>query len=441
MEQHDHQALKDVSVKMKKDRYSAKHTKFENEFFFPMEADERLKAKRKKLHEDVDDLLTNEQRLRFRNKAASVAKALEQTSPASSSSAEPSTTSHSQVTAKHARGKTTKNNHQEKLSIHDHLVGPGTTSSRLKTPARLRIQDVDVSQVLLDAGRQVIANQCNINNISDLLALNFIFDTKYIRKHLASEVFTKIPRVPTPIPANNEIQVLSECSIFAATHSFLETKQFFRNHIQAGTVIEEVLKAYTTRPTLWRDLSLQSSAELTPPRNGDTSTDAVVESIIIGVFGGLDAADHWRRYSIPTPQGFEEKYIPDYYAEKVGLPFIVVETFAAGVPEPVVVGLLICAMTLKYEAIYMYETLGEFELPRNNLQLGLLLPALSPLIAIQRVAKTTLEAINNRVIDHDPTARWRRPSYYIRGIKIPAPPPLPPPSTVDSDADDDQEAK
>ncbi|KAF8934322.1 hypothetical protein BGZ58_005784 [Dissophora ornata] len=40
-------------------------------------------------------------------------------------------------------------------------------------------------------------------------------------------------------------------------------------------------------------------------------------------------------------------------------------------------------MTLKHEAMYMYGTLGEFELPRNNLQLGLLLPALGPLIAIQ----------------------------------------------------------
>ncbi|KAI8596760.1 hypothetical protein EDD21DRAFT_387274 [Dissophora ornata] len=157
-------------------------------------------------------------------------------------------------------------------------------------------------------------------------ALDFIFDYEYTRKYLASEVLAMMPpRVPALFPANEEVQLLSECSIFAATHSFLETKQYFRNHIQEGTFIEEVLRAYTTRPSLWQDPSLQSSEELALPRNEDTHTDAVVRSIVIGVFGDFDVVDHWGRDPIPTPQGFEEKYIPAYYAEKAGLPFIVVE--------------------------------------------------------------------------------------------------------------------
>ncbi|KAI8596759.1 hypothetical protein EDD21DRAFT_357859 [Dissophora ornata] len=187
MEQHDHPALKDASVKMKKDQYSAKHVKFENEFFPLMEADERLKAKRRDLLEEIDDLITNEQ--------------------LSSSSAEPSTTLHIQATAKHAReeaANTVEEQPPRKVKFmeanlasqssqsdgsfigsepssarsslnstdfrfENHLMGPGTTSSRLKTPARLRILDVDVSQVLFDARRQVVAHQRNINNISDLL--------------------------------------------------------------------------------------------------------------------------------------------------------------------------------------------------------------------------------------------------------------------------------
>lgn len=51
----------------------------------------------------------------------------------------------------------------------DHLVGPGTTSSRLTTNDRILIGQVDVSQVLMDGRRNLIRKQSEIKDPSDLL--------------------------------------------------------------------------------------------------------------------------------------------------------------------------------------------------------------------------------------------------------------------------------
>ncbi|KAF9180559.1 hypothetical protein BGZ49_004985, partial [Haplosporangium sp. Z 27] len=275
----------------------------------------------------------------------------------------------------------------------NHLVGP--------------VGDTDVSLMLMDARRKIVAHQCEIDNNSNLLCLNFIFDSTFMMKNLDFEVFSKIPRIKVPDASIEEMLLLSTCSIFAANHSFLETKHHFRD-IAGQTIIGEILKAYTTRPGLWQGDSHHSL------ENEDTYTESVVKNIIFGVFGDLDAADHWSRDPLPTPRGFEEKYLPDYFSEKDGLPFLVAEVkkpgldgdilegdqrklpgmmkimldalLIAGVQEPTVTGLLVSGsrcevflMTLEFEAIYSYKCVGMFGLPRDNLQLGLLLPALGPL--------------------------------------------------------------
>ncbi|KAF9098111.1 hypothetical protein BGX27_000870 [Mortierella sp. AM989] len=51
----------------------------------------------------------------------------------------------------------------------DHLVGPGTTSSRLTTMARLIIDQIDISELLMDARRLIIKKQSEISDVSDLL--------------------------------------------------------------------------------------------------------------------------------------------------------------------------------------------------------------------------------------------------------------------------------
>ena len=51
----------------------------------------------------------------------------------------------------------------------DHLVRPGTTSSRLTTNDHLIVDEVDVSQDLMDARRRLIKRQSELKDASDLL--------------------------------------------------------------------------------------------------------------------------------------------------------------------------------------------------------------------------------------------------------------------------------
>lgn len=51
----------------------------------------------------------------------------------------------------------------------DHLVGPGTTSSRLNTSSRLTVEKSNVSDVLMKARRDNLKNQREITDVSDLL--------------------------------------------------------------------------------------------------------------------------------------------------------------------------------------------------------------------------------------------------------------------------------
>ncbi|KAI7826120.1 hypothetical protein BC939DRAFT_475822 [Gamsiella multidivaricata] len=251
----------------------------------------------------------------------------------------------------------------------DHLVGPGTSSSRLTTKARLIIDQVDVSELLLNARRSVVKKQYEITDVSDLLELKLLFD----------------------------------CSVFAASHTFQ--------------------------------------------------------------VGDLDVLDHWSQDPLPTPAGFEEAYYPDYFAEYDGFPLLIVDIkksgandddleedqrilpcmqklmidrmLDAGVMAPIVVGFLIrCSrceislMSLDHEALYVVKSIGAFELPRNNLQLALLCPGLGPLQLAHEVVLRTLTAIKARDSNCSMRAKWRRPSYYVEGNRIPTPK-----AVIDEDVD------
>ncbi|KAI7831379.1 hypothetical protein BC939DRAFT_184549 [Gamsiella multidivaricata] len=162
----------------------------------------------------------------------------------------------------------------------------------------------------------------------------------------------------------------------------------------------------------------------------------------------------------PVPTDYEERLYPDFFAEKDGLPFAVLEVkspdadpddcdvdvrkvillmklslnclLEAGVKDPVVLGMLVqdrrCevfSMDITYEAIYIPKALGMFGIPENKLQLPLLLHALGPLTAAREIASNTLAKITGRPRRAQvEKSLLTRPSFYLQGVKIPEP--LPP---------------
>ncbi|KAF9578997.1 hypothetical protein BGW38_004934 [Lunasporangiospora selenospora] len=276
----------------------------------------------------------------------------------------------------------------------NHLVGPGTTSSKLSTNDRLTLDNIDISKILMEARMSLIKKQDELNDVSDLL-----------------------------------------------------------NQTEEGLVVD-LLCHYSQRSSLW----LQSASYPTPPstlvQNEDTYTQAIVKGIIFSVVCDLELLDHWNRDPLPVPLGFEEVYNPDYFGEYDGFPVLLVEIkkpgimddslegdqrrlpcmqklmldrmLAAGVESPKVVGFLIkrdrceiSVMEIEHEALYVVKLVRVFGLPQNNLELGLLCPALGPLKYAHEIVSSTLNSIKTRNGRQNLKKYWCRPSYYVKGIRIP----------------------
>ncbi|KAK3842539.1 MAG: hypothetical protein J3R72DRAFT_127754 [Linnemannia gamsii] len=217
----------------------------------------------------------------------------------------------------------------------DHLVGPGTTSSRLKTSGQLIVDKTYVSGVLMNARHNNLKKQSEITDVSALLTINFIFDANFLRKHLPTAIFDSLLNVIVPKPTAGELAVLADCSIFASTHSYQETKKHVKNTIQKEEegIVTSILLLYTERPGLWKQVSSHPTPSQFLGQNEDTYTQSVVRNIILSIVGDLDVVDHWSRDPLPTPHGFEELYFPDYFAEVDNLPLFVVEIKKPGVKD------------------------------------------------------------------------------------------------------------
>ncbi|KAG0205980.1 hypothetical protein BGX31_002865 [Mortierella sp. GBA43] len=295
----------------------------------------------------------------------------------------------------------------------------------------------------MEKRRTLLKQQSEINDVSDLLTLNFIFDEAWIKRNLSAEAARHLLSVSLPEVPNEERLLLLECSEFAASHTFQETNDFVLKKIggKGKTITGEVLRGFTERASPW----LRSNSYPTPlstlPQNEDTYTYATMENIVHGTLHDFEVLDHWGRDFLPVPVGWEERYEPDYYAEYFGFPFVLVEIKKpaasdeelegdsrklpcmgklmvdrmgrAGVQDPKVIVFLvqesrceISVISLDYEATYVKKPVGAFELPRTNLQLPLLIPGQRLLHFVRGPKVTSTEAEPDDVqaqSDPDPT--------------------------------------
>ncbi|KAG0360732.1 hypothetical protein BGZ54_009408 [Gamsiella multidivaricata] len=308
----------------------------------------------------------------------------------------------------------------------DHLVGPGTSSSRLTTKARLIIDQVDVSELLLNARRSVVKKQYEITDVSDLLTINFIFDANFLKRHVPTNISEAFLSVILPTPSDRELKLLFDCSVFAASHTFQGTRRHIRNKVQTEgeSLAANILRYYTERPSLWQ----QSTSYPIPPRslaqNEDTYTQAIMKNIIFGVVGDLDVLDHWSQDPLPTPAGFEEAYYPDYFAEYDGFPLLIVDIKKSGANDDDLEEdqrILPCMQKLMIDRMLDAGVMAP-------IVVGFLIRC--PLQLAHEVVLRTLTAIKARDSNCSMRAKWRRPSYYVEGNRIPTPK-----AVIDEDVD------
>ncbi|KAG0215034.1 hypothetical protein BGX31_000937, partial [Mortierella sp. GBA43] len=338
----------------------------------------------------------------------------------------------------------------------DHLVGPGESSSKIQGKPFV-MNGINVSELCMRARKEAVKNQCELNDMSELLYLNFIFDNAALTRLLPRATADRILRVSLPVPSQQQSIMLVNTGSYAAQHGFQETRQYVKELDDKGdNFVKTLLSSYLESTALWKTPT--SHPRYQPlPLNEDSFTQGSVRRIIVALLQDLDIVDHWSRDPLPTPRGFEEVYQPDYFAECEGFPICVVEIkkpdakddplegdarklpnmmklchdrlLGAGVESPIVGVLVegtrcsISTMDLRGEAFYIHKTVGVFELPVNNLQIGLLAAAIAPLMFAKSILENATQMITNldRVRAKNRKADWQRPSYYVKGNRVPVP--------------------
>ncbi|KAK3829709.1 MAG: hypothetical protein J3R72DRAFT_456721 [Linnemannia gamsii] len=334
---------------------------------------------------------------------------------------------------------------------HNNLTGPGETSCRLRTTFKCIFGDLDVSEQLMSARKEMIKQQCTLQSAADLLSLNFIFTKAFLEDNLPSEAVTCLTRQPTSAPKSEDVELLLVCCLHVGTTDYLPGRAYLKDRTaRQDSVTSDIISSYASSGVLRNRVSNLAF-------NENTYIEQSVKPFVTGTFAQLDFQEHWIIDPFPVPTGYEERLFPDFYGEKDGLPFVVLEVkppdadpddcdvdvrkvtllmklslnrlLEAGVKDPVVIGLLvqdrrceIFTMDLAYEAVYIPKVLGTFEVPENKLQLPLLLHALGPLTTAKEIASNTLAKITDRP-RRVPSEKnlLIRSSFYLRGVKIPEP--------------------
>ncbi|KAF9432257.1 hypothetical protein BGZ76_011059 [Entomortierella beljakovae] len=302
------------------------------------------------------------------------------------------------------------------------LLGPGTVSSKLNTSDRFCVGGEDLSLKFMLVRRANVARQSELESVSDILTLNFIFNEAFLAANLSTEALCAI-ETELPLPDDSEALALAKGASFAARNNYFTSRRFIRS-MTTSSIMQEILSEMVSTAVLFMPRS-------TLRQNEDTYIHHAIRAVLIGTFGGMEIIPHWTRDPLPTPNGYEEVYNPDFFGERDGFPFIIAEVkkpdtydstldqdarkvphmmkialdrmWLAGIEHATVVGLLIqdrqchvMTMSLPYEAMYLTRTIGCFEIPDDKAQLGLLLPAIAPLAYAKSITAKTLDAIIHR---------------------------------------------
>ncbi|KAF8948743.1 hypothetical protein BGZ47_002716 [Haplosporangium gracile] len=164
----------------------------------------------------------------------------------------------------------------------DHLVGPGQSSSKIQGEPFV-VNGINVSKLCIRARKEVIKNQCELNGVSEIRYLNFVFDNSALSRLPPRAAADRILRVSLPVPSQQQSIMLVNTASYAAKHSVQESKR----HV---TELDD---------------------------NGNNL-------VVVALLQDLNVVDHCRD-ALPTPRGFEEVYQADYFAECEGFSVCVVE--------------------------------------------------------------------------------------------------------------------
>ncbi|KAF9951962.1 hypothetical protein BGZ70_000792 [Mortierella alpina] len=287
------------------------------------------------------------------------------------------------------------------------IVGPGESSSRLRTQRLWKVADVNISQDLADRRSEVMLALEKLEDPDILAVRNFIYTPKLLQDVMSIDHWTEAMELWQREHAVNvdEAKLADIVSFVFSMHTTTTLSQAIARtrHMETTSPLHAVMQNYLRTSVLW-SRTTEVPGELRQV-NEDTFINDFVKPVMDGLFGDLgNCTMHWTRDEILCGPSYknEEKLYPDFFLSVKGHTIAIMEAKApnrgiagyrddrrklfdemklsvdgllrSGVNASVV-GFLISgqrvevfAMSLRYEACYLVVDVGEFDLVTSRYQ-------------------------------------------------------------------------
>ncbi|KAI1291297.1 hypothetical protein EDD11_009026 [Mortierella claussenii] len=309
------------------------------------------------------------------------------------------------------------------------LVGPGDSSSRLKTGMLWKVKDVNISQNLAERRSEtMLALELLVD--PDLLALrNFIYTPKVLQDVMSVDDWTEaLESWQLGYECNkDEVELVHVVSFACNMHTRTTLNQAITQIRRMNTTnpLHSIIENHLRTSVLWgRTTDVPGQLRQV---NEDTFINDYVKPVMDGLFGDfINCTMHWARDELQCGPCYvnEEKLYPDFFLSIKGHTVAIMEAKApnrgitgymddrrklydqmklavdgllsSGI-DTSVVGFLVSgqrvevfAMSLRYEACYLLVDIGEFDLVTSRYQFGNILTAARPLLTARNI---TMEAL------------------------------------------------
>ncbi|KAF9572810.1 hypothetical protein EC968_009449 [Mortierella alpina] len=309
------------------------------------------------------------------------------------------------------------------------MVGPGDSSSRLRTQRIWRLEDVNVSQDLADRRSEVMLALEKLEDPDILAVRNFIYTPKLLQDVMSIDLWEKaLESWQKEYAIHVDEAKFADIVLFVFNMHVMTTMSqatASTRNMDMTSPLHAIIQNYVRTSVLW-SRTTEVPGELRQV-NEDTFVNDFVKPVVDGLFGDLDNCTmHWSRDEILCGPSYknEEKLYPDFFLSVKGYTVAIMETKApnrgiagyrddrrklfdqmklsvdgllrSGVNASVT-GFLVSGqrvevfvMSLRYEACYLVVDVGEFDLVTSRYQFGNMITAAQPLLTARKI---TMEAV------------------------------------------------
>ncbi|KAF9358713.1 hypothetical protein BGX34_008806 [Mortierella sp. NVP85] len=302
--------------------------------------------------------------------------------------------------------------------VSNNIEGPGERSSETSTSHYLNFSGTNITGKLMEARDSCIARQAELSRVSDLLALNFIFDKDFVKEHAGVEAAEHFFEPPLKGASGNDLHYVSLCTVVAArvqdSTAFEKEKPKLGDNDQPSYFVQKAIECLTVDVALWAGPSYRSAL------NEEGYQSSFVNPILRAFAGALNLPtfpsidDHVARiqYNLDYTETLTPNFMAAVHHNGVQYALCIAEIKKPGTNDVCEV----LSIHLASEAVYFVQELGAFNIPKDNKDLGRLISGLSVLSLAKDLVQNTKAAFEKRrAFQLNNNRRQMRPSFHVFG--------------------------